>query len=159
MKVCTVCGVVTSRAGSRCTEHARLSGIGANHRVHADPRWARLSKRVITRHVGQYGYTCPGYQRDAHPARDLTTDHVVPLAAGGAAFDIGNCAVLCRSCNSTKGSSEADRGAPHAGSVLLEDRASHMYARGRVSRKIPLCKQPHSAHVRPRAPRLAHVPR
>ena len=25
----------------------------------------------------------------------------VPLAAGGAPFDIGNTAVLCRSCNST----------------------------------------------------------
>ena len=25
MKLCTVCGVVTSRAGSRCTEHARQS--------------------------------------------------------------------------------------------------------------------------------------
>jgi hypothetical protein len=51
MKLCTVCGVVTSRAGSRCTEHARLSGIGANHHVHADARWARLSKRMVARHV------------------------------------------------------------------------------------------------------------
>jgi len=25
MKLCTVCGVVTSRAGSRCLEHARQS--------------------------------------------------------------------------------------------------------------------------------------
>jgi hypothetical protein len=29
-------------------------------------------------------------------ATDLTVDHVVPLAAGGAPFDIGNTAVLCR---------------------------------------------------------------
>ena len=35
----------------------------------------------------------------------MTVDHVVPLAAGGAPFDIGNTAVLCRSCNSTKGAS------------------------------------------------------
>ena len=40
------------------------------------------------------------------PASDLTVDHVVPLAAGGAPLDIANCAVLCRSCNSTKGASE-----------------------------------------------------
>ena len=134
MKLCTVCGVVTSGAGSRCSKHPRLSGIGANHYVHADPRWARLSRRVIARHVGQHGYVCPGYQRPAHRAADLTADHVVPLAAGGAPLDIANCAVLCRSCNSTKGASEPDRGSPHAGSALLEDRASQSCARGRVSR-------------------------
>ena len=41
-------------------------------------------------------------QRPAHPSSDLTDDHVVPLAAGGAPFDIGNSAVLCRSCSSTR---------------------------------------------------------
>jgi 5-methylcytosine-specific restriction protein A len=159
MKLCTVCGVVTSGAGSRCSKHPRLSGIGANHRIHADPRWARLSKRVIARHVGQHGYVCPGYGRDAHPASDLTIDHVVPLAAGGLPFDIANCAVLCGSCNSTKGASEPDRGDPHAGSALLEDRARQLYARGRVSREIPVVADPGRGDGRPRAPRLAHVPR
>jgi hypothetical protein len=52
-----------------------------------------------------FGDWCPGYQRPAHPAADLTIDHVEPLAAGGAPFDIGNTAVLCRSCNSTNGAS------------------------------------------------------
>lgn len=82
---------------------------------------------------GQQGNWCPGYGRDAHPASDLTADHVVPLAAGGAPFDIANCAVLCRSCNSTKGSSEGDRGYPHADPAALDDRARHMCAHGRVS--------------------------
>jgi 5-methylcytosine-specific restriction endonuclease McrA len=54
---------------------------------------------------GERGNWCPVYRRPAHPATDLTVDHVVPLAAGGAPFDIGNTAVLCRSCNSTKGAS------------------------------------------------------
>lgn len=58
----------------------------------------------------QHGNWCPGYQREAHPVSDLTVDHVVPLAAGGAPLDIANCAVLCRSCNSTKGAPEPDRG-------------------------------------------------
>ncbi len=71
---------------------------------------------------GQHGNWCPGYQRDAHPASDLTADHIVPLAAGGAPFDIANCAVLCRSCNSTKGAGDGDRGYPHADSAPLEDR-------------------------------------
>ena len=159
MKLCTVCGVVTSRSTGRCGEHPRLSGIGANHHVHADPRWTRLSGRMIARHVGQYGYVCPGYQRPAHPAGDLTVDHVVPLAAGGAPFDIGNTAVLCRSCNSTKGAGGADRGSPHAGSALLEDRASQSCARGRVSRKIPDGTVSANDHGGPPAPRLAHVAR
>ena len=59
---------------------------------------------------GQYGNWCPGYQRDAHAASDLTVDHVVPLAAGGAPIDIADTAVLCRSCNSTKGASTDGRG-------------------------------------------------
>ncbi|MGZ8724679.1 MAG: HNH endonuclease signature motif containing protein [Aeromicrobium sp.] len=92
---------------------------------------------MIARHRGQYGNWCPGYRRDAHPARDLTVDHVVPLAAGGPSLDIANCAVLCRSCNSTKGASAPDRGYPHAASALVEDRALPLCVRGRVSRIIP----------------------
>jgi 5-methylcytosine-specific restriction endonuclease McrA len=51
----------------------------------------------------------PAYQRGARAASDLTVDHVVPLAAGAATLEIANTAVLCRSCNSTKGAS-TDRG-------------------------------------------------
>jgi len=41
---------------------------------------------------GQYGNWCPGYGRDAHPAGDLTVDHVVPLEVWEYAF-IGKGAV------------------------------------------------------------------
>jgi len=132
MKLCTVCGVVTSRPGSRCTKHARQSNRSRHNASYDTRAWQRLSARVIARHRGQYGNHCPGYQRDPHPAIDLTADHIVPLAAGGAPLDIGNLAVLCRSCNSTKGASEPDRGDPHAGSARLEDRAFPSCARGRV---------------------------
>jgi 5-methylcytosine-specific restriction endonuclease McrA len=84
---------------------------------------------------GEQGNWCPGYQRAAHPGADLTVDHVVPLAAGGAPFEIANCAVLCRFCNSTKGAS-TDRGSPQAGSALLEDRAARLCSLGRVSRVV-----------------------
>ena len=123
MKLCTVCGVVTSRACGRCTDHARQSNRSRHNALYSTRAWQRLSARVLRAWRGQRGSWCPGYQRPAHPAADLTVDHVVPLAAGGAPFDIGNCAVLCRSCNSTKGAGDADRGSPHAGSALLEDRA------------------------------------
>jgi hypothetical protein len=145
VKLCTVCGVVTSRSTGRCSEHPRLSGIGANHHIHADPRWTRLSQRVIDRHVGQHGWVCPGDgpEHPAHPSRDLTTDHVLALIEGGAPFDPANTRVLCRSRNSANGARRvnarrADRGYPHAGSALLDVRASHLYARGRVSREIPV---------------------
>jgi 5-methylcytosine-specific restriction protein A len=152
MKLCTACGVVTSRPGGRCTQHGRQSNRSRHNALYSTRAWQRLSARVLRAWRGEHGNWCPGYQRDAHPAADLTVDHVVPLAAGGASFDIGNCAVLCRSCNSTKGAGDGDRGSPHAGSALLEDRASQMCARGRVSREIP-------GHGGPRAPRLAHVAR
>ncbi len=134
MNLCTVCGVATSRPGSRCTIHARQSNRSHHNALYNTREWQRLSARVIARHRGQYGNWCPGYGRDPHPASDLTADHVVPLAAGGAPLDRGNLAVLCRSCNSTKGASGADRGYPHAGSALVEDRAARLCLRGRVSR-------------------------
>ena len=109
VKLCTVCGVVTSRAGSRCTEHARQSNRSRHNALYSTPAWQRLSARVLRVWRGERGNWCPGYQRHAHRAADLTVDDVVPLAAGGAPFDIGNTAVLCRSCNSTKGAS-TDRG-------------------------------------------------
>lgn len=138
MKLCTVCGVVTSGPGSRCTVHARQSNRSRHNAVYSTRAWQRLSARVVARHRGQYGNWCPGFGRDPHPATDLTADHVVPLAAGGAPFDPGNVSVLCRSCNSTKGALHVDRGYPHAGSALLEDRALPLCARGRVSREIPV---------------------
>ncbi len=159
MKLCTVCGVVTSRSGSRCTVHARLSNRSRHNALYDTRAWQRLSARVLRAWRGQHGDWCPGYGRDPHPASDLTADHVVPLAAGGAPLDIGNLAVLCRSCNSTKGAQEADRGYPHVGSAPPEYRARQMYAPGRVSRKIPVVAYEDRGHGRPRAQRLADVPR
>ena len=112
MKLCTVCGVVTSRAGSRCTEHARESNRSRHNAIYSTRAWQRLSARVLRAWCGEHGNWCPGYQRPAHRATDLTVDHVVPLAAGGAPFDIGNTAVLCRSCNSTKGAAVGAAVAP-----------------------------------------------
>jgi hypothetical protein len=63
--------------------------------------------------------------RSASAATDLTVDHVVPLAAGGAPFHMGNTAVLCRSCNATKGAGDGDRGGvAHTARRLNADRAA-----------------------------------
>ena len=116
---------------------------------------------MIARHVGQYGYVCPGDgpEHPAHPTRDLTLDHVVALIDGGAPFDPANTRVLCRSRNSANGARllnarRADRGSPHAGSVLVEVRAYQSCARGRVSPTIPVAGRgsTQGARVRPRWP-------
>ena len=160
MKLCTVCGVLTSGPGSRCTTHTRQSNRSRHNALYSARAWQRLSARVLRAWRGEHGNWCPGYRRPAHRAADLTVDHVVPLAAGGAPFDIGNTGVLCRSCNSTKGAGDGDRGSPHEGSALAEDRARQMYARGRVSREIPgHAADASRGHVRPRAPQGAGVGR
>jgi 5-methylcytosine-specific restriction protein A len=64
--------------------------------VYRTRAWQRLSTRALRAWRGEHSNWCPDYQRPAHPARDLTVDHVVPLAAGGAPFDIANSAVLGR---------------------------------------------------------------
>ncbi|MEX1171682.1 MAG: HNH endonuclease signature motif containing protein [Chloroflexota bacterium] len=104
---------------------------------------------------GERGNWCSGYQRPAHPAADLTVDHVVPLAAGGAPFDIGNCAVLCRSCNSTKGASTDRGGVAHTATHAPPDRARRLCSLGRLLRFFP----GRQGDVRPRAPQGAHVAR
>ena len=159
MKLCTVCGVVTSRAGGRCTEHARQSNRSRHNALYSTRAWQRLSARVLRAWRGEHGHWCPGYGRPAHRASDLTVDHIVPLAVGGAPFDIANTSVLCRACNSTKGAATGDRGGvAHRASQMLPDRARRLCAHGRVSRFLSLADRG-SSEVRPWAPTLAHVPR
>lgn len=70
--------------------------------------WKRLSRQIIDAHVAAHGPTCPGWHRPAHrvaPA-DLTTDHLDPLQHGR---DTGRYAVLCRPCNSAKGTGSSER--------------------------------------------------
>ena len=158
MKLCTVCGVVTSRAGSRCAEHARQSNRSRHNALNSTRAWQRLSARVLRAWRGEHADWFLGYGRPAHAARDLTVDHVVPLAAGGASFEIGNCAVLCRSCNSTKGASTDRGGVAHVGGHFAADRARRLCADGRVSRIIPVSDRG-SGQVRPWARTLAQVAR
>ena len=137
VRLCTVCGVLTGRAGSRCAEHARQSNRSRHNALYGTRAWQRLGSRVLRSWRGEHGDWCPGYERAAHRASDLTVDHVVPLAAGGARFDIANCSVLCRSCNSTKGASTDRGGGAHVATPMPADRAARLCSLGRVSRSIP----------------------
>jgi len=130
VKLCTVCGVVTSRAGSRCTTHARQSNRSRHNALYSTRAWQRLSARVLRAWRGEHGDWCPGYLRPAHRAIDLTVDHVVPLAAGGAPFEIANTSVLCRACNSSTGAATG-AGVAHRGSDVPADRG-RVYADHRL---------------------------
>src|SRR3990172_8022464 len=74
VKLCTVCGVLTSRPGSRCTTHERQSNRSRHNALYSTRAWQRLSTRVLRAWRGQYGNWCQGYQRAAHGATDLTVD-------------------------------------------------------------------------------------
>jgi 5-methylcytosine-specific restriction endonuclease McrA len=66
-------------------------------------RWRQVRRIALGIHVQLYGWTCPGWGVPAHHSYDLTGDHALPLAAGGLSTP-ANVTVLCRSCNSRKGS-------------------------------------------------------
>lgn len=78
-----------------CPEHRRRpyspSSIAAR-----DPRERARRKAVVDAWVVANGWLCPGYERPAHPSKDLTAAHGTAVARGGR--DIKG--VLCRSCNS-----------------------------------------------------------
>jgi 5-methylcytosine-specific restriction endonuclease McrA len=84
---------------------------------------------MIAHHVGEFGWMCPGDgpEHPAHPSRDLTCDHIVPLEDGGAAFDPDNTRILCKSWNSALGARlvNAKRAGTHRPSLpaILGERA------------------------------------
>lgn len=124
MKLCTICGLVTS-GGSRCSEHPRLSNRSRHNTLYSTREWTRLSARLIRAHVGRFGWVCPGDgpEHPSHPTRDLTLDHKLTLSAGGAPLDPANLRVLCRSRNSELGArtGNALRGGPDF-AVVHEER-------------------------------------
>jgi 5-methylcytosine-specific restriction protein A len=93
----------------RCSTHA--SQVNQHQHRTVPTKVARTSterKRraaAVAAHRAQHGDWCPGYQRDGHPATDLTADDVVPVSRTGQPS--AELAVLCRSCNSRKGGHRA----------------------------------------------------
>jgi 5-methylcytosine-specific restriction endonuclease McrA len=64
--------------------------------------WQKLSKQVLADWRRVHGDWCPGWGRASHYTRNLTVDHVLPLARGGD-LTAGPLAVLCARCNARKG--------------------------------------------------------
>ncbi|PJN00805.1 HNH endonuclease [Streptomyces sp. CB01201] len=64
-------------------------------------RWRQVRSQAVVAHRQVYGEWCPGWNVPAHPASDLTGDHITPKSKGGT-DDLANVQVLCRGCNSRK---------------------------------------------------------
>ena len=103
---CLSCQALT-RNPSRCdtcqaawqAQHDQQRG-SATQRGY-DSAWRRTAAQLIANWRAVNGDWCPGYQVEAHPATNLTVDHIVPKARGGT-NDPENLRVLCRPCNSRK---------------------------------------------------------
>ncbi len=110
LRPCLDCGKPAQ--GNRCELHRRSKRDAMNRPTAPNPAydsaWRKVVRKVVTNHVLTHGWTCPGYGRNPHPSTDLTGDHVVSLADGGASV-AANVRILCRSCNSRKGKRSGTR--------------------------------------------------
>ena len=92
---CLTCGKLTP--ATRCPTCTSQRDTKRNARrtwYHGD--WQRRSKQARDAWVNEHGWVCPGYRVPPHPSTDLTVDHVDPR-------NDSVLAVLCRSCNASKG--------------------------------------------------------
>jgi 5-methylcytosine-specific restriction endonuclease McrA len=91
------CGEFVER--KPCPACAKKQAAGKRTR---DRTWRERQrrKRAVDAWIRLHGHVCPGYQRPAHEAHDLTADHVHPRSHGG---EHGRLEILCRACNSAKG--------------------------------------------------------
>lgn len=96
---------------SRCEEHARERDAHQKRtvptKVTRDHRERRRRAAAVAAWRRTHGDWCPGYRVPAHPARDLTAQHVDAVAESGDGG--GTVVVLCRACNSRHGQKVAMR--------------------------------------------------
>lgn len=108
---CLICQQLFKPPGSRCLtcqaiyDHDINQARGSATARGYDAAWQRIASEAVARHRRLHGNICPGWHRPAHPADDLTADHIVPRAHGGT-NSRDNVQVLCRACNSAKGSAD-----------------------------------------------------
>ena len=75
------------------------------NKVRSAARWKRVRRQAIERD----GYRC---RKCGRASGRFEVDHVVPISAGGAAYELDNLQSLCRPCHFAK--TTVDRGGvPH----------------------------------------------
>jgi hypothetical protein len=98
-----VCPGCRRRVTGACPTCDRAPAPRAN-RANRQGYGRRESQRradTVAAWIAQHGWVCPGWERDSHPATDLSADHDTPIALGGPQG--GPLSVLCKSCNSARG--------------------------------------------------------
>jgi hypothetical protein len=94
------------RGASRCTScQAKRERAKRARRpdLHNDRAERRRRAQAVATHRATVGDWCPGVpelDRGAHPAANLTADHVIEVAAGG--LESGPLVVRCGPCNSAR---------------------------------------------------------
>jgi 5-methylcytosine-specific restriction enzyme A len=110
LRPCIDCGRAV-RGKPRCRDcHATQDQLKRVRRpdLHTDARERERRRRVVADHRALLGDWCPGWQgRPAHPAADLTADHVREVAKGG--NPRGRLVVRCRACNTARSAHLARR--------------------------------------------------
>jgi hypothetical protein len=92
---CLGCGVLTRDGSYDAARRPRRIGHNMTER--------QRRKDAVDAWIAEHGLVCPGYGNQAmYWSSDLTADHAVPVAAGGA--ENGALVDRCRSCNSGRGS-------------------------------------------------------
>jgi 5-methylcytosine-specific restriction protein A len=96
---------LTNLPGSRCPTCTRHVDATRTRSKRARRPYTATEQRrraaAVQTHIAAHGYWCPGWRTPPHPTRDLTADHPLAVAAGGA--ETQELEILCRSCNSRKG--------------------------------------------------------
>jgi hypothetical protein len=109
-RACLDCGKQV-RGKPRCRDcHARIDQAKQARRpdLHNNTRERERRRLAVADHRAIVGDWCPGWERQpAHPAADLTADHVREVATGGRPD--GRLVVRCRSCNSARSAHLAHR--------------------------------------------------
>jgi 5-methylcytosine-specific restriction enzyme A len=109
LRPCISCGT-TVRGKARCRDcQANQDKAKRARRPDLDNAHEReRRRRVVADHRALLGDWCPGWAKQpAHPAADLTADHVREVGAGGRPD--GRLVVRCRSCNSARSAHLAHR--------------------------------------------------
>ena len=111
LRPCIGCGT-TVRGKARCRDCQALADRAKRaRRPDLDDHHEReRRRRTVADHRAIVGDWCPGLpdqRRPAHPAADLTADHVKEVAKGGRPD--GPLVVRCRSCNAARSAHLAHR--------------------------------------------------
>lgn len=72
--------------------------MGRAHKALESERWRRVRATVLERNALHNGGRCTIGSR-ACTGRADQVDHIVPLARGGARYELANLRAVCRACN------------------------------------------------------------